>query len=119
VLNMLRPMRVRLGLQNAAAVAANDRVRLNVECLMEMHRLTQAELAERLGRSQPWLSKRLTGTTPFHLGDLDAIGCIFGLSPAQLLQSGYGKLDRRSGMQRRDGIERRQLGERFQYPRSP
>ena len=79
-------------------------------------RMTQAELAECLGKSQPWLSKRLTGVTPFHMDDLDGIGRVFGLSPAQLLQQGYGVFDRRRGTERRSGSDRRQLGERFGPP---
>lgn len=110
-------MKDRLGLHDPAVVAANERVRVNIECLMEMHRLTQAELAERIGKSQPWLSKRMTGTTPFQIEDLDSLSYAFGLSPAQLLQEGYGKLDRRVCAERRSGMERRQLGERFQSPR--
>jgi transcriptional regulator with XRE-family HTH domain len=97
----------------AALMAANDQVRANVQELMTMHRMTQAELAALLRKGQPWLSKRLTGTPPFTLKDLDAFLPIFGLSPAQLLQPGYGNLDRRSGHDRRDGHERRHLGERF------
>jgi transcriptional regulator with XRE-family HTH domain len=113
VLRMQRPMKNRLSLNDSEAIAANDRVRINVECLMEMRRLTQVELCERLDKSQPWLSKRLTGTTPFQIEDLDLIGDVFGLSPAQLLQEGYGKRDRRCGEDRRTGADRRQLGERF------
>jgi transcriptional regulator with XRE-family HTH domain len=98
---------------DSAVVLANDRVRTNVECLMEMRRMTQAELAEQIGKSQPWLSKRLTGATPFQIEDLDLVGDAFGLSPAQLLQDGYGKRDRRCGEERRSGADRRQIGERF------
>lgn len=110
-------MTVRVHAPTDAAVAANDQVRVNVECLMEMHRLTQVQLADRIGRSQSWLSKRLSGTTSFQIEDLDLIGDVFGLSPAQLLQPGHGKLDRRSGQDRRTRTDRRQLGERFQSPR--
>lgn len=106
-------MKSRLELHDSPTLDANDQVRVNVECLMEMRDWTQVELADRLQRSQPWLSKRLTGATPFQIEDLDLFADVFGLSPAQLLQSGYGKLDRRSGHDRRCGAERRQLGERF------
>jgi transcriptional regulator with XRE-family HTH domain len=103
-----------LGLHDPdARLDANNQVRANVEALMEQYRWTQAELADRLGQSQPWLSKRLTGKTPFQIEDLDAIGDVFGLSPAQLLQPGHGKLDRRLGSERRTHAERRQIGERF------
>lgn len=79
-----------------APLSVNDQLRENVRVLMDARRLTQAQLAERLGQSQPWLSKRLTGTTPFHIEDLDALAHVFALSPAELLQPGYGKWDRRT-----------------------
>ena len=116
---MLVHMKGRLGPRETTAGAANDHVRVNVECLMELHHLTQAELAEKMRKSQPWLSKRLTGVTPFHLEDLDLVGEVFGLSPAQLLQSGYGQLDRRHSQDRRSGVDRRRMGERFGAPREP
>ena len=86
---------------------ANDWVRANVMEAMNARKWTQAELADRLGRSQPWLSKRLTGTTPFKIEDLDTIAAVFELSPAELLGHGYGKWDRRSGRERRSGFDRR------------
>jgi transcriptional regulator with XRE-family HTH domain len=78
-----------------------------IKALMEWRRMTQAELAEQLNRSQPWVSKRLTGTTPFQIEDLDLFADAFGLSPAELLQEGHGKLDRRAGGDRRSGADRR------------
>jgi transcriptional regulator with XRE-family HTH domain len=88
-------------------LTANERVIATVNALMEWRRMTQAELAEKLGQSQPWLSKRLTGRTPFQIEDLDLIGAFFGLSPAELLQDGHGNLDRRSSGERRSGTDRR------------
>lgn len=102
--------------QDATPRTANEWARANVKELMEVRRMTQAQLAERLGVSQPWLSKRITGTTEFQLGDLDAIGAVFGLSPADLLCAGYGKWDRRSGRERRERAERRQ-GRAVPFPR--
>lgn len=101
----------------AAELAANERLCANLRELMTLHNLNQSELAERIQKSQPWLSKRLTGETRFQVEDLDALGHVFGLSPAQLLEAGYGNLDRRSGEDRRHGVERRRIGERFQSPR--
>lgn len=106
-------MTTRLRMHDSAGAAANDQVRANVEELMAMRGMTQAVLADRLGESQPWLSKRLTGKTPFQMRDLDMIGDVFGLSPAQLLQEGYGKQDRRCGNDRRVCADRRQRGVRF------
>jgi transcriptional regulator with XRE-family HTH domain len=93
--------------QDAAPQTANDWLRANVRELMDLRRWTQMELAKRLGVSQPWLSKRLTGTTPFQIEDIDAIGAVFGLSPQELLCAGFGKWDRRDGEERRAGHERR------------
>jgi transcriptional regulator with XRE-family HTH domain len=104
---------LRLGMDDGARECAEDRLRKNLLELMEFRGMTQAELAERLGRSQPWLSKRLSGKpwtdggSRFQLQDLDALAHIFGLSPAQLLEPGYGKWDRRSGEDRRSGYDRR------------
>jgi transcriptional regulator with XRE-family HTH domain len=106
-------MKDRLGSHDHAVDTANDRVRANVKALMDQRRMNQVELAEKLGQSQPWLSKRLTGATPFQIEDLDLIGAFFGLTPAQLLQEGHGALDRRAGHDRRSRMDRRQLGERF------
>ena len=60
---------------------ANEWLRANVQELMDLRRWNQSELAARLHVSQPWLSKRLRGRTPFHMRDLDAIAHVFGLSP--------------------------------------
>jgi transcriptional regulator with XRE-family HTH domain len=83
---------------------------------MEVRRWTQAQLADRLKVSQPWLSKRLTGTTPFQIEDLDAIAAVFGLSPSDLLCAGYGKWDRRVREDRRSGADRRQKRPRTAHP---
>lgn len=87
---------------------ANERVRRNLREIMRIRRMSQAQLADALGRSQPWLSKRLTNVTPFHLEDIDAISAIFGLTPAEFLCEGYGQFDRRKGGDRRVGQDRRQ-----------
>lgn len=93
--------------QDASPRTANEWVRANVKELMELRRWTQSDLAERLSVSQPWLSKRLTGTTPFQIEDLDAIAHVFGLSPSELLCAGHGQWDRRAGEDRRRGEDRR------------
>lgn len=87
--------------------AANDRLRRNVQALMDWRRMTQADLAGKMGRSQPWLSKRMTGYTPFQIEDLDALTNVFGLSPQELFCEGHGELDRRTGSERRSGTDRR------------
>lgn len=100
------PFRMTYG-QPPPPTTANEWVRANVRELMDFRRITQAELADMIGQSQPWLSKRLTGVTEFQMGDLDLIANAFGLSPAQLLCAGTGQWERRSGQDRRNGSDRR------------
>lgn len=106
--------RLRLGMGGDGTLdPAEQLLRQNLLELMEFRRMTQAELAERLGKSQPWLSKRLSGKSwndggsRFQFEDLDALAHVFGLSPWELLQPAYGKWDRRRGDDRRSGSERR------------
>lgn len=47
--------------------------------------LTQEQLAERLDRSQQWISRRITGTTPVDASDLEAIAAALGVSIHHLL----------------------------------
>jgi transcriptional regulator with XRE-family HTH domain len=93
--------------QDPTPQTANEWVRANVRELMDLRRWTQVQLAERLKVSQPWLSKRLTGTTPFQIEDLDMFAAAFGLSPQELLCAGFGKWDRRNIDERRTGRDRR------------
>ena len=103
------PSGLRMKLQDGTPrLTANEQAIATIKALMEWRHMTQADLAGLLHRSQPWLSKRLTGTTPFQIEDLDAFGAVFGLSPAELLQPGHGNLDRRCAADRRCHTERRQ-----------
>jgi transcriptional regulator with XRE-family HTH domain len=92
---------------------AEDQLRRNLLELMEFRRMKQAQLAELLGKSQSWVSRRLSGKSwdaggsRFQFEDLDALARIFGLSPAELLEPGYGSWDRRAGDERRSGTDRR------------
>lgn len=110
----------RMTLGKDSGLPANDQLRINVRELMDLRNWSQADLAERLKRSQPWLSKRLTGTTPFHMKDVDEIAHVFGLAPAELLCVGFGKWDRRHQPERRSGVDRRQrafsVGRRMDDP---
>jgi transcriptional regulator with XRE-family HTH domain len=101
--------------QDPTPRTANEWARANVREAMDLRKWSQAELANRLDRSQPWLSKRLTGTTEFQIGDLDALATVFGLSPSELLQPGFGKWDRRKG-ERRSGTDRRGSGDARLHP---
>jgi hypothetical protein len=90
------------------SLPAEERLRRNLLELMAFRRMKQAELADLLGKTQSWVSKRLSEHgNRFQFEDLDALATIFGLSPWELLQPAYGKWDRRSGQERRSGGDRR------------
>lgn len=92
-------------------MTADEQLRLNVVELMRIWHLKQWELAERMGIPQPLLSRKLSG--PDHKGglrlmpEIDTLSGVFGLSPSELLQPGYGRLDRRRGVERRQIQDRR------------
>lgn len=97
----------RIGLAGEHEAPCEALLRANIELLMEQRKVSRKELAARLKRSQSWLSKRLGGKSNFKIEDLDTLARAFGLSPADLLQPGLGKWDRRSGNERRGGWDRR------------
>lgn len=92
---------------------AEAQLRLNIIELMDFRRMKQAHLADRLGKSQSWVSKRLSGKawtaggSRFQFEDLDALARVFDLPPDALLRPGFGKWDRRRGGDRRMGSDRR------------
>ena len=92
---------------------AEQQLRRNVVALMEWRKMTQAELADALGQSQSWVSRRLSGKdwtdggSRFQFSDLDGLCRVFGLSPWELLQPGHGNWDRRRADERRTGTDRR------------
>ncbi len=45
----------------------------NVRAEMARRGITQTQLAEQIGRSQPQLSKRLAGAIPFDINELTAV----------------------------------------------
>ena len=101
------------------SLSAEEWLRRNVLELMRFYRMKQATLAEKIGRSQSWLSRRLSGKpwdeggSRFQFEDLDVLAAVFGLSPAELLEPNYGDWNRRTGHERRSGTDRRRR------PRSP
>lgn len=93
---------------STVAEPAVERVRRNVEGLMEKQGVTQVQLAERLHKSQSWVSKRVSGRTPFKLKDLDDLAHAFAVSPESLLHEfGTGGFERRTGRERRVAADRR------------
>ncbi|HTH02335.1 MAG TPA: helix-turn-helix transcriptional regulator, partial [Vicinamibacterales bacterium] len=90
---------------------AEDQLCENIRELLKTYRWTQAELAERLGRTQPWVSKRMTrnpdAANKWKVEDLDGLVRVFQLAPWELLRPGHGRLDRRSPYARRVTDDRR------------
>ncbi len=54
---------------------------------MGRRRATQADLAEALGKSQPYVSRRLSGEVPFDIDDLYRLADYFGVEVTDLLGS--------------------------------
>lgn len=93
--------------QETVTIGADELLRRKIRALMEQHRLSQIELAAKIGRSQAWLSRKITGVQNFYVRDLDRIATVFGITVPELFFDTYGQWDRRSNTDRRKG-ERRQ-----------
>lgn len=63
----------------SGAVAANIRAEL------ARQRVSQAQVAERLGLSQAAVSRRLTGQTPFELDEVATVADLLAVAPSHLL----------------------------------
>lgn len=50
-----------LGFENARELSIKSKLVMNLQCLMELHKITQREVAERVGTDQPTISKILRG----------------------------------------------------------
>jgi transcriptional regulator with XRE-family HTH domain len=70
---------------NATTPLSIESVRTNIRAEMARRSLTQSALADRLGISQPSLSKRLSGQTQIEVRDLFGIADALGVHPADLL----------------------------------
>lgn len=86
---------------------AEDLLRQKIAVLLHQRGWSQIEFAERLGKSQAWVSRKLTGVQAFRLRDLDAIAGLFAISLPELFFDEYGQWDRRSGGDRRKQDRRR------------
>ena len=63
----------------------SDRVAEEIRALLGRRRMSQAELARKLGTSGAWLNYRLTGKQPIDLNDLADIAGALGVAVADLL----------------------------------
>lgn len=61
------------------------RVAAAVRAEMAWQQRTGVALAEHLGMTQPSVSNRLTGKTPFDLAEIERVAAWLNLSPADLL----------------------------------
>jgi len=76
-------MREPTGGQRAAGLDLT--VAANIRAELARRRFRQAQLAQRLGRSSNWLSRRLTGQVAFTLAEVDAIAGFLGMSVSELM----------------------------------
>lgn len=58
-----------------------------IRSLMARRRVTGVTLAARIGRSQSYVSRRLTGDTAFDVDDLERIALVLGVGVHELLPS--------------------------------
>lgn len=77
----------------APATTLTERVAEEIRALMGRRRTTGAALARKLGRSEAWISYRLSGKQTIDLHDLEAIAGALGVAPVDLLPRG----DREAG----------------------
>jgi transcriptional regulator with XRE-family HTH domain len=66
--------------------------------------LSGRQLAFQLGKSQPWMSRRLTGEIPFDVEELDAVAAILNVAPRELFPGADN--DRAGGMALSDSEQR-------------
>ena len=69
----------------AIGEGSNGRVVARVRSMKGLYGLNQTVLAHVLGIAQPQMSRRLRGTVPFSLGEVDALADFFSTSPGYLL----------------------------------
>lgn len=63
----------------------NERVARELRALQARHGVSQSTLAEVIGVSQSQMSKRLKGTLPLRLDEVQRLSAFFGIKPSQLL----------------------------------
>lgn len=68
-----------------ATIALAQRIGREIHAEMIRQGLTQEDLAERLGRSQQWVSRRITGRTPVDAADVEQIAAALGVPLTRLL----------------------------------
>ena len=64
---------------------AVERVAANVRAELARKGITQTDLAAKLRKSQPFVSRRLSGRVPFDVADLAAIASVLDIPIADLV----------------------------------
>jgi transcriptional regulator with XRE-family HTH domain len=86
---------------------ASERLVARVRRCMDDRRMSQTGLAALMGKTQSWLSRRLSGNQSFRMKDLDRLATIFEVTVPELFFDDYGQWDRRSKSDRRKGERRK------------
>lgn len=83
----------------AQAVAGNVRAEL------ARHRISQQELASRIGMAKGAVSARMTGQRQWQLEDLEKVAKVIGCDPAELVIGGrYARIDGEAGGSGSEGL---------------
>lgn len=69
----------------AGVTPMRERAAEEIRVLLARRRMSASELARRIGQTQPYLSRRLTGDVALDVDDLDKIAQVMGVEPAALL----------------------------------
>lgn len=64
------------------------RVAEEVRVALTRRRMSATELAKRLGKSQTWIWRRLSGETAFDMDDLERVGAVLEVDPASFIPTG-------------------------------
>lgn len=74
----------------STTVAQNIRILLAEENVRRVKagekRMAVAHIAAKLGHTRQWIERRLAGTTPIRMEDIDRIAGVLGVAPAKLTQ---------------------------------
>ena len=71
--------------ETAAGTPLRERVAEEVRVELARERMSATQLAKRMGVSQAYIWRRLSAETAFDLDDLERIGVLLGVEPADLL----------------------------------
>ena len=88
----------------AVATPMRELVAEEIRALLGRRKMSASELARRMGVSQKYMSRRITGETAFDVDDLNAIAAVLGVEVATLIPrrsgSSEGRLIRTVGTDR-------------------